>query len=717
VKRCFIIFLLIFFWIGALATDFQLFQEKGKVGLKNAQGGIVIPPTFEALGWSDGSFSVVGQITGYKLNGSWGLINLKKEFITQAEFESLLFAGADRVVAIKKINSISRKAGSLTVEGEVTIPFMYDAVTLHGMRAIVMNKIGIEYRFGLTDLMNRSILPVDYKNIYPVGPLRFAVENKEGKLALFSDEGRAVTKFFIDSISVFHRSHAVIHSRGWQGLIDREGNVIAETTYSDIKFDDDGSIRALRPSAWKILNDKNIELQSLQAEELHSFSGNHFIISQGGKHGLIDKDLREVWPVSYDYILPMINGLIPVCKKNKWGLVNFDQKEIIPFDYDSLIWDGEFATSMTKVLGKDQWTFINVKQNVKSNKKYDGIEKANSRFFKIKKNGYVGLLSSEGKEVVHCVYDSLLELKEKRLAVLFKGQYGIISTNEDWVLAPQPFPIRLVNEQVYLEGQPQHVFLKSLNGSMIYFTSNPIRVTDNYLEETLPNGINRKIGFDGLQLKLNEPTSVSSEASTNISRAKSETNNLDNNGLRIIQRQGKFGFVDSRGRLVIPNRYDSMKPFSESMAAFKLLGKWGYINLEDKIICNPSFDFAGDFLDGYAIVSKNKKFGLIDKTGTGKLSFSYDSIIRSGNRLLIYLSGKKGVATTEGKILVEARYDFLTPLPNGQLLVGIDNTFGVISEDGLNLVPIIYSSLQYDENKNLYFGHQAATWTTLNTVP
>ena len=107
------IFLLLTGWCAeALAADFQLFEESGKVGLKNEQGLVVLPPAFDALGWSDGSFSVIGQITGYKLNGNWGLINLKKEYITKAEFESLIFSGADRVVAVKKINSISRKAVS-----------------------------------------------------------------------------------------------------------------------------------------------------------------------------------------------------------------------------------------------------------------------------------------------------------------------------------------------------------------------------------------------------------------------------------------------------------------------------------------------------------------------------------------------------------------------------------------------------------------------------
>ena len=689
----------------ATATEFKLFEEKGKVGLKNDQGAVVLPPAFEALGWSDGSFSVIGQITGYKLNGGWGLINLKKEYITKAEFESLIFCGADRVVAIKKVNDIFYKTGSLTLTGKVTIPFEYDAISVHGLRAVVMIKSGIDYRFGLTDLENRVILPLKFNNIYPVGTLRFAVENK-GKLALFSDEGKQVTDFFIDSISPFHRSHAVIHSEGWQGVMDRDGNVVVSPKYRNIQFRDDETVRALLPGNWKIVDNKNLEVQSLQADELHAYANDHYRVIRTGKQGIIDKSLKEIWPLTYDHIGGIKNGLIPAKKNNKWGLLTIDQAEALPFSFDSLLWDGEFALARTNEVGKNLWTLYNVKAKLKS-KGYDAIERLNADFFKVRKGGYSGLLNRQGKETVHCVYDSILELKDNQVAVSFMKQFGIISTNEDWILPPQPFPLQLVNERLYLEQQAKTTFLKSLVGDIIYFTDNPLEVKVDHLLEYLPRGYSKKVGFNGLEMKRTKPLA------TQANNIEPQREILFHDGLQIFQSQGKFGFHDERGRLAIPNRYDSVKSFSDQMAAFKLLGKWGYLNAEDKIIVNPSYDFAGDFDRGFAIVSKNKKFGLIDKTGALRLSLHYDSILKKADKLFLFLSGKTGLATLEGKILVEARYNYLRDLPNSQLLVGLDKKFGIISSDGLSIVPIIYSSLEYDEAKNLYLAHQEAEWTTL----
>lgn len=708
VNKCFIILIFLCFDLTGQAADFQLFEQNGKIGLKNEQGSVVLPPSFEALGWSDGSFSVAGQITGYKLNGYWGLINLNKQYITKAEFENLIYTGADRVVAIKKTSNISRKAGSLTLEGEVTIPFVYDAINLYGMRAVVMNKIGNTYRFGLVDLANRSILPVVYNNIYQVGPLRFAVENQDGKLALFSDEGKAITEFFIDSISSFHRSHAIIYSKGWQGVMNSEGILKVDPKFSAIELQKDGGIRGLQPQTWKILDEKNKEINSIQADELHAFASDYFIVSRSGKSGLINKELQSVWPIMYDHIGPISNGLMAVEKNKKWALIDFQQKEILPFDFDSLSWDGTIALGLNKGMGKNQWTFLNQETNTRSSKKYEAIEKVNGGYFKSKKNGYFGLLSHDGKEVVHCVYDSILEVKGSLASVWFRGLFGIISTSEEWKLVPQQFHVRLVNEQRYLEQQGKNVFLKSFEGNILYFTSYPIQVMDGYLMESLPNGADRKIGFDGLEIRrVNFPTS---KAVVNGMRAIPKMEAKDSPPLIMMQRQGKFGFVDDRGRLIIPNRYDSMKPFSGKLAAFKLIGKWGYLNATDKIIINPLFDFAGDFQGGYAIASKNKKFGVVDEHGNIQLSFRYDSIRTSKEKLLTYLSGKVGVASLQGKILVEARYDHIEQLTNGHLIIGNDNKFGLISADGLNLIPLMYSFLEYDEAKNLYLAHLKAEW-------
>jgi hypothetical protein len=688
------------------ANDFTLFEENGKVGLKNTNGQVLLPPAFEALGWSDGSFSVAGEITGYKLKGRWGLINLKKEYITPADFESLVFSGADRVVAQKKISAIAVKTGSLTLSGKVTIPFIYDAITLHGLRAVVMEKRGAHYLFGLVDLENKSLLPLQYKNIYPLGNLRYAVENSMGKLALFSDAGKPLTEFTIDAIGSFYRDYAIVFSDGLQGLIDRNGDIKVPAKYKKIELGD--AIRALQPSQWKVISPENKELQSLVADAMCAFPDDRYRITRSGKQGLIDSELKTVWPLEYDVIERPKNNVSAVKKNGQWGLLNKEQGVVLGFSFDSLLWDGEIALGLNAKSGLPQWKLINVQHSTQSAKAYEELKPVTKNQYIVKRNGFFGLLDSQGKETAHCVYDSILEIKDNQVSVKFKQQFGIITTHEHWVLAPQHNRIKLVNQDVYLEKRDSIEYLKSFKGDIIYFTSNAVTVHAYFMEERMPEGQSKFVNWSGQEIKMGPGVAV---RSVEIPQAKSAEAFYD--GLQLFEGQGKFGFKDDRGRLMIPNRYDSAKHFSEGLAAFKLLGKWGYLNTDDKIILNPTYEFAGYFQSGYARVGVKGKYGLIDKKGTLQLALQYDSILRVQQQLLVYQNGKAGLATAQGRIVIQPRYDYLTILPNNQVLVKLNGSFGVIDSDGLSVIPIIYNSLEYDAGKNLYLANLPAGWTTL----
>jgi WG containing repeat len=689
------------------ATDFKLFEENGRVGMKNDQGQVVIPPSFEALGWSDGSFSVAGEITGYKLNGRWGLINLKKEYITKAEFIGLTYTGADRAIAHKTTSAIATKVGSITLSGKVTIPFIYDAITIHGLRAVVMEKRGAQYVFGLTDLDHKMILPLQYKSLYPVGSLRYAAENVEGKLALFSDTGKPITEFFIDSIGTFYRDHAVVFSNGLQGLMNRDGDLTVPPKYSKIELRE--APRALQPSIWKIISPENKELQSLIADVMLPFAGDLFHIERSGKHGLIDGDLKTIWPLVYDAIENPINNIAAVKKGNVWGLLDLEQHVVLDFNFDSLIWDGSLAIGLSTKSGKPQWSLTNVLTKARSGKLYDGWKRIGKGLFIVNKAGYVGLINNLGQETAHCVYDSILEIRDNLVAVKFKQQFGIITTDENWILAPQMHPLRLVNHDVYLEkvGSVEH--LKSFKGDIIYFTSNDVKVHTYFLQEVQPDGVNKFVNWSGQEFKSGPGVAVRS-----VEMPQSTSVEAFHDGLQRFEGQGKFGFRDDRGRLIIPNRYDSAKHFSEGLVAFKLLDKWGYLNTQDEIVVNPTYEFAGNFQSGFARVASKGKYGLIDKQGNLQLALQYDSINRKNQKLIVHQNGMAGLATEEGRIVIQPRYDFLDMLPNNQIRVKLNGSLGVISSDGLSIIPIIYTSLTYDAGKNVYLGHQPSSWVTLS---
>src|SRR5688572_22245275 len=163
-------------------NDFNLFEENGKIGLKDASGKIIINAQYEALGWSNGKFSIVNNVTGYKLHGLWGLINTENHRITKPEFQDLSPGEGLILVARKKLpHSVKVQAGCLNISGKVVVPFQYDGLSIASFRAIVYMKSASRFNHGLIDLENKLLIPINFQSIYPLGSLRYGVQNFDNK--------------------------------------------------------------------------------------------------------------------------------------------------------------------------------------------------------------------------------------------------------------------------------------------------------------------------------------------------------------------------------------------------------------------------------------------------------------------------------------------------------------------------------------------------------
>jgi hypothetical protein len=692
-------FLLLLFLSGTVswAESFQTFEENGKVGIKNEQGIVIVPASFEALGWSDGSFSVIGGVTGYRANNQWGILNLKKEFITKAEYENLVHASGEYVVARKKINPAQTKSGCLNLKGETKIPFQYDGISIHGLRAIVFTLYLGHYSYGLVDLQNTVVIPLKYQKINPLGTLRFAVENEKGKIALFDSEGKSKTEFIIDSISSFQHGHAILYQNLNQGLIDQDGNIIVQPIFQQVKIMDDHAA-ILNHHEWIVLNEKNQVLRTVQADELLPAPEEVIIYGYSKKYGLLDAAMNSKLTAQYDQLTPLGSGHFIAKQKSKSGIVRLDNSTSIPLVYDSLIGKADSFRAYKKSEG---WALVDLLNKPKTYKQYDWLGARQKEIYPVKNFGYWGAINTAGEEIIHCVYDSLVEISTEQLVVKFKNQYGIISMREKWLAAPQSFPLQLVNDSCYVQRQAQNIFLTKFSGSVIYFTDNQVEFKKEFFIEYLPDGTKKTLDYEGRLLSRIVPPPLD----------KLEEVYEEREGMRGIKRDGKYGFVDSRNRLRIANRYDGIGNFHEGLAAIKLLGKWGFLNMQDQIVINPNFQSVESFKNGLCIVRKNNKAGVIDNTGKFVLNAQYDSIKTQRNgKLTLFEKDLIGLANLDGSILIEPRFDFLQDLDNGFVIVGREKKYGLIHLNGLSVIPVTYDSLSFDSARNQYLALKKAAW-------
>ena len=115
------------------------------------------------------------------------------------------------------------------------------------------------------------------------------------------------------------------------------------------------------------------------------------------------------------------------------------------------------------------------------------------------------------------------------------------------------------------------------------------------------------------------------------------------NGRMSVSKDGKWGFINTDGEIVIPLIYNSTKGFRENAASVSLGEKWGYINPDGGILVDFKFDDAGVISDGFGWVQVGDKFGFIDINGKITIPCEYDfaSSFYDGKARVGYIVGGK----------------------------------------------------------------------------
>jgi hypothetical protein len=688
----------------AFSYSYSVFTENGKVGLKNEAGKVLIPAQYESIGWSNGEFSLIDNVTGFRNGKSWGLINLENHRITKPEFDELRPGEAGLIIAKRKTRtSVKPLIGCINSSGKEVIPFQYDGVTISALRAIVFTKVGNEFRYGVIDLANKTIIPQQYQDIKSIGTLRFAVRNFQQKIALFSDQGKQISEFSIDSISYFHKNYAVVFEGKNQGIIDREGQIKVPAKFRDVQIQDDGTFKVRQPDRWALYDGANKMVRQVQADSVIVLDKNVYKVKTAGYVQLCNSNFEPLISNVFNDIGKYSNRKTVYTINGRHGIVELNGTVVIPAIYHKVFFEKEFIITSEKKGNQMISVLFDSIGSRKTIKPYDEIVPVSRNRFAVKNRSFWGVVDFDGKEIVSCVYDSLLQFKDNAIVVKFHGLYGIINDEGKWIVTPKANKVRLIGDNKFIQYAPEITELKALNGSVIYFTSNPVEVQNDYMLETISTGDVWKIDYNGViidrQFYPNEVTEKVYEESE---------------GYRVIKRNGRFGFIDSKGRLRIANRYEDVSPFKEGLAAIKILGKWGFINYHDNIVIQPVYEAVFPFTNGRALVKQRGLYGLIDKNGKLILPVRYENLeTLPSKNLLIVSGGLQGISDAAGNILVSPRFNNLWDTGKNFLIVEKAGKYGVVGYNGISTIPMVYDHITFDPYQNLFLVLQKTNWEML----
>lgn len=184
---------------------------------------------------------------------------------------------------------------------------------------------------------------------------------------------------------------------------------------------------------------------------------------------------------------------------------------------------------------------------------------------------------------------------------------------------------------------------------------------------------------------------------------------------------GKWGYMDTNGKVEISPKYDFAGSFKEGLAVVMIDGKYGYINEKDEVIIDIEYGDVGslepevehsdyDFNNGLVGVYKNNKYYMMDNTGeivtkeyvdtsfasyelflgsygdTSEFSsYAYDKYHSLSEGMSIYKDStneKYGYVDEDGVVVIKAQFDWAWEFSEGLGAVVKDGLLGFVNKDG-----------------------------------
>ena len=109
-----------------------------------------------------------------------------------------------------------------------------------------------------------------------------------------------------------------------------------------------------------------------------------------------------------------------------------------------------------------------------------------------------------------------------------------------------------------------------------------------------------------------------------------------------------------------------------------------------KTISN-SFQYTGEYKNGFAQIKKNGKWGCIDTAGNVIIAPIYDKLSYFFEELAYFkLNGKYGFIDNHGKIVIKAQYDEASFFGHGLAPVRKGKLWGYIDKNGEIVIPFKY---------------------------
>lgn len=375
------------------------------------------------------------------------------------------------------------------------------------------------------------------------------------------------------------------------GVIDNKGNIIIKPQYFEVHIPNPskpifvcyyGYNEQTGEYKTKIINDQGTELftkynkiETINLNDIATsmpYEKNVLKYEEDGKYGLIDLKGNIVTKPIYDSIDGLSNkeGELLISQNEKYGVINTKGAELIKPEYNYISGDAYYT----------------------SEKKYAlsgyilGITTS---------DGYrYGYMNYERKKLLNTEYNEIIRLggigsentdKDVFLVAKKDGQYGLVKNKKIMIdFRYQSIDYSGVNN-LFIVTRSKKTGVYNSEGKKIMATKyDEVQVHENYIY-TKQN--NEEAYYNLLGNRIDKSTIKEEEK-----KDENQSTYLEQTGKLIPkEKNGKWGFVDKNGNIVLDYKYEEATQLNEyGFAGIKQNGKWGSIDENGNIVVEPIYN-------------------------------------------------------------------------------------------------------------------------------
>lgn len=419
------------------------------------------------------------------------------------------------------------------------------------------------------------------------------------------------------------------------GVINSKGEIVIEPQYNEIIVIPDNTKPVFictydvnyenNTYKTKVLNEKNKEIfkEYEKVEPIYNYDESNNLwydtnvlkVQKSGLYGLANYNGKQILECNYDNIesLKGVQNSIIIKKEDKIGIADNVGNIIVPVEYKEVkSIENNYKYGYIVINNENQYGIIDVNKKQILECNYEEIKPIyTSNKYIVKENGKYKIIDKDKNIILDTGFDDITEINGDNITIIKDGKYGVITVTGEEKIQTKYDSLKYAFGDYYIAKENNQYGIVDINNKEklnFNYTSITYRKEEGIIEAEKEESIETELFDINLDLKL---TGIISEVNNvkgyikvrvgdeykyyNFKFEEKSNTEILNNELFLSKKDGKYGYIDKNGKVIIDYIYDDATELNNyGYAAIKKNGMWGVIDKKGKVLVEPKYELGNN---------------------------------------------------------------------------------------------------------------------------